>query len=266
MFLRIALSGGFLANVIASPVSTRAACDVAALQAATDSYIAAQIAGDASKLSSVTAATNYTENFKSADLAKGILSEALAVAHNHTLYDTTVCSAYVELIITDAKHPSVTGTQMYFADGGSGIAKVETLVTDKGDWLFDVAGTLKWASQEKWDEIPEAQRDSRAAIQAAADAYADVFNNKSVVVPWGQPCARLEGGSVRTETCVLMTRIPTLFKAASLSREEELTICMTSTRAKVRPLTAAMSAFPAASRIRTAAMSLTRPREASTCS
>ncbi|KAI4599979.1 hypothetical protein KJ359_001080 [Pestalotiopsis sp. 9143b] len=195
MFLRIALSGGFLANVIASPVSTRAACDVAALQAATDSYIAAQIAGDASKLSSVTAATNYTENFKSADLAKGILSEALAVAHNHTLYDTTVCSAYVELIITDAKHPSVTGTQMYFADGGSGIAKVETLVTDKGDWLFDVAGTLKWASQEKWDEIPEAQRDSRAAIQAAADAYADVFNNKSVVVPWGQPCARLEGGS-----------------------------------------------------------------------
>ncbi|KAK6207137.1 hypothetical protein LQW54_007454 [Pestalotiopsis sp. IQ-011] len=84
---------------------------------------------------------------------------------------------------------------MYFADGGSAITKMETLVTDKGDWLFDVAGTLKWASQDKWDEIPEAQRDSRAVIQAAADAYADVFNNKSVVVPWGQPCARLEGGS-----------------------------------------------------------------------
>ena len=32
-------------------------------------------------------------------------------------------------------------------------------------------------------------------IQAAADAYLDIFNNKKVVVPWGTPCARLEGGS-----------------------------------------------------------------------
>lgn len=31
-------------------------------------------------------------------------------------------------------------------------------------------------------------------LKAAADAYCDIFNDKSVVVPWGTPCARLEGG------------------------------------------------------------------------
>jgi hypothetical protein len=32
-------------------------------------------------------------------------------------------------------------------------------------------------------------------IQAAADAYCDIFSDKSVKVPWGTPCARLEGGA-----------------------------------------------------------------------
>jgi hypothetical protein len=168
-------------------------CDAATLNAVTDSYIAAQTAGDSSKLTPLASSATYTENFKTADLAKGILSQALKIDHNHSLHDTTVCSTYTELIITDSKHPAVTGTQLYLTDGK--ITKVETIVTSKGDWLFDVAGTLKWASQEHWDEIPVDKRDSRKVIQAAADAYCDVFNNKSVVVPWGEPCARLEGGS-----------------------------------------------------------------------
>lgn len=181
-------------STLAVPVSPVVdACDVATLNTVTDSYIAAQAAGDSSKLTALASSATYTENFKTADIAKGILSQSLKIDHNHSLHDTTVCSTYTELIITDSKHPSVTGTQMYLTDGK--ITKVETIVTDKGDWLFDVAGTLKWASQEHWDEIPVEKRDSREAIKAAADAYADVFNNKSVVVPWGQPCARLEGGS-----------------------------------------------------------------------
>jgi len=32
-------------------------------------------------------------------------------------------------------------------------------------------------------------------IQAAADAYLDIFKDKTVKVPWGTPCDRLEGGS-----------------------------------------------------------------------
>ena len=42
--------------------------------------------------------------------------------------------------------------------------------------------------------IPEADRDSRETLIKAADAYLNLFNDKSVVVPWGTPCVRLEGG------------------------------------------------------------------------
>ncbi|KAH8663553.1 hypothetical protein BGZ60DRAFT_411598, partial [Tricladium varicosporioides] len=82
---------------------------------------------------------------------------------------------------------------MRFTDGK--LSKMETIVTKKGDWLFDPPNTLKWAKTEDWGVIPEAKRDTRAVIQAAADAYLDIFKDKSVKVPWGTPCARLEGGS-----------------------------------------------------------------------
>lgn len=32
-------------------------------------------------------------------------------------------------------------------------------------------------------------------IQPAADVYLNIFKDKKVVVPWGTPCARFEGGS-----------------------------------------------------------------------
>ncbi|KAK1773756.1 hypothetical protein QBC45DRAFT_446654 [Copromyces sp. CBS 386.78] len=51
------------------------------------------------------------------------------------------------------------------------------------------------------DEIPSSKRDTRAVIQAAGDAYLDLFNDKSVKVPWGSPCARLEGGSYVQPSC-----------------------------------------------------------------
>lgn len=74
-------------------------------------------------------------------------------------------------------------------------------MTSTGDWLFNAAATLRYASQESWGEIPEGKRDARAAIQAAADAYLDLFSDKSVKVPWGSPCARLEGGSYVQPRC-----------------------------------------------------------------
>lgn len=180
--------------LVAGGAAAAAACDLATLTAATDSYIAAQAAGSSSTFSSLSSTVSYTENFKTADISKGILSQPLKIDHNHTLHDTTACATYTELIVTDARHPYVIGSQAWLGPDGK-VAKVETIVTDKGDWLFNASATLRWASQEDWGEIPAARRDSRQVIQAAADAYADIFSNKSVVVPWGTPCDRLEGGS-----------------------------------------------------------------------
>lgn len=162
------------------------------LQDAVATYLAAQTAGDPSAFTHLTPIATYTENFAATDASTGILSSPLAIDHDRSLYDTTQCATYTELIVTDPSHPYVLGTQLWFS--GAEVELMETLVTDEGDWLFNAADTLRYAEGEDWFEIPEADRDSREVIQAGGDAYLDIFNDKTVEVPWGEPCARLEGG------------------------------------------------------------------------
>ncbi|KAI1090776.1 hypothetical protein F5B19DRAFT_484297 [Rostrohypoxylon terebratum] len=186
--LRLTLSAlGLLA------IQAAAQCTREDLIAATDSLLAAQTAGTPDAVAPLADTVAYLESFKTADITTGILSKPLKIDFNRSLHDTTQCATYTEIIVTDPTHPYVLGTQMRFADGK--IANISTLVTDQGDWLFNATGTYYWASRENWDPIPEDQRDTREVIQAAADAYADLFNDKSVQVPWGHPCARLEGGA-----------------------------------------------------------------------
>ncbi|KAK3370688.1 hypothetical protein B0H63DRAFT_319553 [Podospora didyma] len=168
-------------------------CTRESLQAGADSLVAAQAAGDPSLLKPISDTLSYNENFKPATLKTGILATAIKIDHSRHSLDTTKCATYTEIISATGSKPYVVGVQLYFA--GSAISKVDTLVTSTGDWLFNATGTLNWAKKEAWDVIPVEKRDSRAVIQAAADAYCDIFNNKSVVVPWGRPCARLEGGA-----------------------------------------------------------------------
>ncbi|KAI8626289.1 hypothetical protein F5Y19DRAFT_488343 [Xylariaceae sp. FL1651] len=175
------------------PATGAAQCTREMLVNATNSLLAAQTAGSLSAMGALDGVA-YLEQFKKADITKGILATPLKLDFNRSLHDTTACATYTEMIAAGGAHPYVLGTQMRFAPATGKLANVSTLVTDKGDWLFNATGTLYWASREAWPVIPEDQRDSRAVIQAAADAYADVFSNKSVKVPWGTPCARLEGG------------------------------------------------------------------------
>ncbi|CAK7214548.1 hypothetical protein SCUCBS95973_002184 [Sporothrix curviconia] len=172
------------------------------LRAATDTYLAAQTAGTPSTLlnalvNSSAANISYTEDAVARDLRGGVLTLPLAIVYNMSLLDTTQCATFTEIIVTDPHHPRVIGTQMRF-DDSKYLVKMETLVTQAGDWAFNATGTLHYAEAEtqagKWAPIePVSARNSRAVIQAAADAYLDLFNNKSVVVPWGTPCDRLEG-------------------------------------------------------------------------
>ncbi|KAI0868448.1 hypothetical protein GGS24DRAFT_212860 [Hypoxylon argillaceum] len=173
--------------------SGAAQCARETLVAATNQLLAAQTAGSPSTLGPLEG-INYLEQFKAADATKGILATPLTLDFNRSLHDTVQCATYTEMVAAKGAHPYVVGTQMRFTPDGK-LANMSTLVTDQGDWLFNATGTLYWASREKWDVIPEADRDSRATIQAAADAYADIFDDKSVTVPWGSPCARLEGGA-----------------------------------------------------------------------
>ncbi|CAG8955779.1 hypothetical protein HYFRA_00011648, partial [Hymenoscyphus fraxineus] len=195
--------------------------------------------GTASKMTTLSNTVSYIQNDVAMPITSGVLATPIAIDHNRSTLDTTQCATYTEIVSTEVRHPYVVGTQIRFSTVGTGngngngngtasatklrIEKVETVVTEKGDWLFDPVGTLKYVRleeiykailwnipqpphqqstppplplpQDKWGPIPPSQRDTRTTIQAAADAYLDLFNNKSVQVPWGTPCARLEGGS-----------------------------------------------------------------------
>lgn len=181
-----------------------AECTRAMLQESTAEYIEAQAAGEPG-MPKLASDVKYLENDESMDIAKGILAQAVTIDLNRTLLDTTQCATFIELSAATNAHPYVIHTRMLFTDGE--ITDIQSVVTDADDWAFNAAGNLKWNQQEEWDPIPEDERDSREAIQAAGDAYLDSWGDSSVSVPYGAPCARLEGGmytgdaNTKTNTC-----------------------------------------------------------------
>lgn len=88
---------------------------------------------------------------------------------------------------------------MLFSENGTA-SLIESIVTDEGDWAFNATGYSYWNSFENWDPIPLSKRDTREVIQAAGDAYFNRFQNENVSVPWGERCARLEGGAYTSRT------------------------------------------------------------------
>jgi hypothetical protein len=159
----------------------------------TDKYISAQTNGEAAGIVALGSGFNYTENEQAVNITKGVLSLPLKIDRNISIHDTTQCATFTELIVANSSHPYVIGTRILLA--GNKISLMESIVTDAGDWAFNATGYLYWESKEMWMPIPPAQRDSRDVIKAAGDAYFNLFANPNVSVPWGTPCARLEGGA-----------------------------------------------------------------------
>ncbi|KAF5331267.1 hypothetical protein D9611_013094 [Ephemerocybe angulata] len=172
--------------------SVSAECTYSSLQEFTKAYVTQQATGAFATTASSAA---YTENFRPVNISSGVISRPLRIDFSRSTHDTTQCATYTEIIVTNPSHPYVIGTQLRFSSDGTTLTNINSVVTDAGDWLFNATGTLKWASVENWGTIPVEKRDTRAVIQAAADAYLDLFNDPSVKAPWGTPCARLEGGA-----------------------------------------------------------------------
>ncbi|KAI0965281.1 hypothetical protein F4678DRAFT_453309 [Xylaria arbuscula] len=184
-----------LAGVLSFGALASAACTRDYLKNATDQYLAAQIKGSGSDLASLTVSNlTYTENEVKMGLAQSVLTEPIKIDHNRSIFDTVKCATFTEIIAATNIHQYVIGTRMEF-NANNKISKIESVVTDRGDWAFNATGYLYWDSLENWDPIPPERQDSREVIQAAGDAYFNRFDNESVVVPFGIPCSRLEGGA-----------------------------------------------------------------------
>jgi hypothetical protein len=177
------------AVAMASPAAAQG-CTRDTLQEIADGYTKAQAEGSVFNLP-IGEWLDYRENMEMDSSATGVISQPMEFAWKLELLDTGNCRVFVEAVVLEPK-PYVLATQINF--GFFGVGSMNAIVTDEGDWLFDAAKTYEYARTEDWGTIPEGQRNTREELVAAADAYLDLFNDKSVEVPWGTPCARLEGG------------------------------------------------------------------------
>jgi len=168
-------------------------CPRSMLQAATDSYIAAQTAGDLAKMS-LAPSVKYLENMQNTTKEKGLWNTPLPIAFHRSIYDVARCATFSEVIVTEGGHPYVIGTRLKVKDGK--VTEINSLVTDKDDWLFNAQDYLKYSKAEDWPILPVDDRVSRQQLIDAGNQYFDfVFLDKYVRAPWGTPCARLEGGA-----------------------------------------------------------------------
>lgn len=191
LFLYILIS-----SASAAPFS-RVPCDRTVLAQAADSYITAQTAGSLSPLQP-TLATSwiYTENNKNISYTSGLLTKALKIDHRRTNYDLVTCATYTEVVA--ASGPYVIGTQIrHDADGK--VSSIDTIASTTGSWLFNATKTLEYVRSEDpgWKPLPASAQSSREVIQAAGDAYLDMWSDAHAheKVPWGTPCVRLEGSA-----------------------------------------------------------------------
>jgi hypothetical protein len=117
---------------------------------------------------------------------------ALEIDHAMSFHDPVRCKTFTEVIVTGPT-PYVIGTRL-FVDQGQ-IYRVDSIVTKTGDWLFNADAYLHYTQQEDWSDLFKYQLTEPSEMIRGANAYLDGFMDKFTDIPWGTPCARLEGGA-----------------------------------------------------------------------
>jgi hypothetical protein len=169
----------------------RPTCTRESLQSAVDSYLAAQKTGNRTKMA-LAEKVKYLENMSEVQAGDGQWNTALPIAFSRSFLDKDRCRTFSEVIVTEGGHQYVIGTRLSVDNGK--ITSIDSLVTDKGDWLFNANAYLKYSRAEDWS-APKAGRLPMQRLIDAGNAYLDQFSDKLVEAPWGIPCARLEGGA-----------------------------------------------------------------------
>jgi hypothetical protein len=194
-----AIMGAAALALFATPAAAQfggGACDRASLQEMADKYVKAQTEGMPLYMPMGNWVT-YHENGKLSTMSQGTLSTALPISWHRALLDTTACKVFLQMTSHEGDKPYVLTAQ--FTARGGNASGFQVISTTTGDWLFDAKYTYEYARREDWPVIPENRRNTREELIAAADAYLDLFADKTVEVPWGTPCRRLEG-SIYTGT------------------------------------------------------------------
>ena len=178
------------AALISSPAAAQGACSRELLEGIADDWVAAVEKGSPFEME-LGEWVDYQENLEIGFMS-AFFDGPRKVDWHRAVLDTAGCKVFVESVILDQARPMVLATVL--TNGFFGVSPISNIVSEKGDWLFDAQATYDHAKAEDWSPIPEGQRMSREQLVAVADAYLNKFSDKAVEVPWGTPCARLEGG------------------------------------------------------------------------
>jgi hypothetical protein len=174
-----------------TPRVDRPTCTLDELKAASSAYAEAQRRGSLSALP-LHERAQYLENMATVEASAGLWNTALPVANALSFHDPLRCKTFTEIVVTEGT-PYIIGTRLYLHEGQ--VIRVDSIVTKTGDWLFNANAFLRYTQQEDWSPLHPYQRTSPAEMIRGANAYLDGFSDKFTDIPWGVPCARLEGGA-----------------------------------------------------------------------
>jgi hypothetical protein len=145
MVLSLMLVFGVVAQVYAQapqgppPVQPRPTCTRQSLQSAVDSYLAAQKAGDRTKMAFADK-VKYLQNMSEVAADKGMWNTAVPVAFSRSFLDKDRCRTFSEVIVTEGDTQYVMGTRLSVDNGR--VVGIDSLVSHKGDWLFNANAYL----------------------------------------------------------------------------------------------------------------------------
>jgi hypothetical protein len=175
-----------------APLQDRPTCTRDELKAATAAYVEAQRKGDISGLP-LDEKVHFLQDMQTVERGAGLWNTALPIGNAMSFHDDKRCKTFTEVIVTEGAKPYVIGTRLYMHEGE--VIRVDSLVTEQGHWLFNANAFLKYTRQENWEPLHEYQRTPPSEMIRGANAYLDGFADKFTDIPWGVPCARLEGGA-----------------------------------------------------------------------
>jgi hypothetical protein len=175
-----------------APLQDRPTCTRDELKAATAAYVEAQRQGDISGLP-LHEKVHFLQDMQTVERGAGLWNTALPIGNAMSFHDDKRCKTFTEIIVTEGAKPYVIGTRLYMHEGE--VIRVDSLVTEQGHWLFNANAFLKYTKQENWEPLHEYQRTPPSEMIRGANAYLDGFADKFTDIPWGVPCARLEGGA-----------------------------------------------------------------------
>lgn len=176
-----------------TPDSGVSGCSRESLAAIIDSYFAALAAHDAEAVA-LSAAVRSTENAREIQVGQnGLWQTAGEAKFLRSALDTERCGTVTEAVIDNSGKDTIIGLRLKIEN--QEITEIETFIVDPDTGFFPTPQALIASNDAIWDEIlPPEQRSTREELNAAADAYFDLFSDPSADVPFGTPCTRLENG------------------------------------------------------------------------